>query len=84
LALQPKGYAASLFYTPFDRTSAFHGSISNLKSVEILTRLLRRQAPEVYLVCSNRSLGQETWRATIGGLNHSCRAVIGDRSGLYV
>jgi len=21
LALQPKGYAASLFYTPFDRTS---------------------------------------------------------------
>jgi len=23
LALQPKGYAASLFYTPFDRTSVF-------------------------------------------------------------
>jgi len=31
LALQPKGYAASLFYTPFDRTSFSPKEIGQLK-----------------------------------------------------
>jgi hypothetical protein len=51
LALQPKGYAASLFYTPFDRTSTNcssfpmeHVNISRMLNSGMLARIAGKPA----------------------------------------
>jgi len=41
LALQPKGYAASLFYTPFDRTSRCSDPLPSGLLGQHLNRILR-------------------------------------------
>jgi len=49
LALQPKGYAASLFYTPFDRTSDAGGAIFSARAPQPkAASLLPQRTPFAY------------------------------------